>query len=157
MPARQAIDYTIQIARGLAAAHEKHIVHRDLKPDNVCVTRDDQLKILDFGLAKLTQRDTLPEGATALPTTPIASRYQPHIETTPGVVLGTLGYMAPEQVRGADADHRADLFALGAILYEMLTGRRAFRGDSAIETMTAILRDEPPEVADTGSARSRPG
>src|SRR5687768_12530615 len=129
LPARKAIEIGIQIARGLAAAHEKGIVHRDLKPENLFLTRDGRVKILDFGLARL-QRSDIGEAPTIL------------TGTEPGVVLGTVGYMAPEQVRGQPADHRADVFALGAVLYEMLTGRRAFQRDSAAETMTAILREE---------------
>jgi serine/threonine protein kinase len=137
---RRAIDHAVQIAHGLAAAHEKGIVHRDLKPENIFVTRDGRLKILDFGLAKLTHSD---EGsqATDLPTATAG--------TEPGVVLGTLGYMSPEQVRGRPADARADIFSFGAILYEMLAGQRAFRGDSAADTMSAILREEPPDISAT--------
>ena len=137
---RKATDYAVQIANGLAAAHEKGIVHRDLKPENVFVTSDGRVKILDFGLAKLTQ----PEGASAqhsnLPTA---------AGTEPGVVLGTLGYMAPEQVKGKPADPRSDIFSFGAILYEMLSGSRAFHRDTAAETMSAILREEPPDLSAT--------
>ncbi len=136
---RKAIDYALQMAHGLAAAHEKGIVHRDLKPENLFVTRDGRLKILDFGLAKLTRLETGRVPLTEVPTLTAG--------TEPGVVLGTVGYMSPEQVRGHAADHRSDIFAFGSILYEMLTGRRAFRGDSAIETMNAILKDEPPEIS----------
>ncbi|HSE63164.1 MAG TPA: protein kinase [Thermoanaerobaculia bacterium] len=138
---RRAIDFARQLAAGLAAAHEKGIVHRDLKPENVFVTSDERIKILDFGLAKLTQPDLPAVGQTSLPTSP---------GTEPGVVLGTVGYMSPEQVRGAPVDHRADVFSFGAILYEMLTGARAFRGDSAIETMNAILKEDPPEPVQSG-------
>src|SRR5215212_10272901 len=138
LPARKAIEIGIQIARGLAAAHERGIVHRDLKPENLFLTRDDRVKILDFGLAKLQASLDLADAPTVL------------TDTEPGVVLGTVGYMAPEQVRGQPVDHRADLFALGAVLYEMLTGRRAFQKDSAAETMSAILREEPPDLAETG-------
>jgi Tol biopolymer transport system component len=137
---RKAIDYSLQIAHGLAAAHEKGIVHRDLKPENLFITKDGRVKILDFGLAKLTH---LEEGsqATNLPTATAG--------TEPGVVLGTLGYMSPEQVRGRQADVRSDIFSFGAILYEMLSGKRAFHGDSAADTMSAILREDPPELSVT--------
>jgi hypothetical protein len=140
LSARKAIDYSIQIAHGLAAAHEKGIVHRDLKPENIFVTKDGRLKILDFGLAKLTQTEE-GGGATNLPTAAAG--------TEPGVVLGTLGYMAPEQVRGKPTDARSDIFSFGAILYEMLSGRRAFQGDSAADTMSAILKDDPPDLSVT--------
>jgi Tol biopolymer transport system component len=137
---RRAIDYAIQVAHGLAAAHEKGIVHRDLKPENLFVTKDGRLKILDFGLAKLTQPE---KGGphTNLPTETAG--------TEPGVVLGTLVYMSPEQVRGRAADARSDIFSFGAILYEMLTGKRAFHGDSAADTMSAILREDPPDLSST--------
>jgi Tol biopolymer transport system component len=138
IPPRRAIDYAVQIARGLAAAHEKGIVHRDLKPDNVFVTKDGRVKILDFGLAKLIE----PASGSQITSIPTETR-----GTEPGVVLGTLGYMSPEQVRGQAADARTDIFAFGAILYEMLSGRRAFRGDSAADTMSAILREDPPDLA----------
>jgi serine/threonine protein kinase len=137
---RRAIDYALQIAHGLAAAHEKGIVHRDLKPENLFVTKDGRLKILDFGLAKLTQ----PERGgpqTNLPTETAA--------TEPGVVLGTLGYMSPEQVRGRPADPRSDIFAFGAVLYEMLSGKRAFHRDTPADTMSAILREDPPDLSST--------
>ncbi len=134
---RKAIEYAVQIAQGLAAAHEKGIVHRDLKPENVFVTKDVRVKILDFGLAKLTET-AASANATNLPTA-----------TEPGVVMGTIGYMSPEQVKGKPADARGDIFALGAILYEMLAGQRAFRGDSPGETMAAILKEDPPDLSVT--------
>src|SRR6185436_2998166 len=125
---RKAVEIAIQIARGLAAAHERRIVHRDLKPENLFLTRDGRIKILDFGLAKLTAHGAgSPSELAAAPTLLSGG-------TEPGFVLGTAGYMSPEQVQGRPADHRADLFALGAVLYEMLAGRRAFRGSSAAET-----------------------
>ncbi len=141
LAARKAIDYAIQIAHGLAAAHEKGIVHRDLKPENLFVTRDGRVKVLDFGLAKLTQPEKSVSGLTELPTATAG--------TEPGVVLGTLGYMSPEQVRGRPADVRSDIFAFGAILYEMLSGRHAFRGESAADTMSAILTKELPDLSET--------
>jgi len=136
---RKVVDYAVQIAHGLAAAHEKGIVHRDLKPENLFVTRDGRVKILDFGLAKLTRPETEGVALTEIPTATAG--------TEPGVVLGTLGYISPEQVRGLPADARSDIFSFGAILYEMLSGRRAFRGETAADTMSAILREEPPELS----------
>ncbi|HMB81232.1 MAG TPA: serine/threonine-protein kinase, partial [Vicinamibacterales bacterium] len=116
IPLRKAIEWGGQLTRGLAAAHEKGIVHRDLKPENLFITRDGSLKILDFGIAKLMETAG-PSGATMTPTLQVG--------TTPGVVLGTVGYMSPEQVRGLPVDHRTDIFSVGAILYEMVSGRRA--------------------------------
>ena len=136
---RKAVEMGIQIASGLAAAHEKGIVHRDLKPENVFITRDGRVKILDFGLAAQMRSN-----AGSADSQTIAAG------TEPGVVLGTVGYMSPEQVRGTRVDHRTDIFALGAVLFEMLTGRRAFQRDTSAETMTAILKDDVPEIASTG-------
>jgi eukaryotic-like serine/threonine-protein kinase len=137
MPVRKAIESAEQIARGLAAAHDKGIVHRDLKPENIFVTRDGRVKILDFGLAKLTRPETTADAAT------LAS------QTEAGMVLGTVGYMSPEQVKGLTVDHRADLFNFGAILYEILSGNRAFHGETSIETMNAILKEDPPDLTVT--------
>lgn len=134
---RKAIDCGVQVARGLAAAHEKGIVHRDLKPENLFVTKDGRVKILDFGLAKLRQPQQGSEHSA-----PMTSG-----ETEPGIMMGTVGYMAPEQVRGQTADHRADVFAFGAILYEMLSGKRAFQKATSPETMTAILNEDPPGIS----------
>ena len=138
LPARKTIDYALQIAKGLAAAHGKGIVHRDLKPDNLFISKDGRVKILDFGLAKQTPTELFGDGPTGGPT--LAG-------TSPGVVLGTVGYMSPEQVRGQKADARSDIFALGAVLYEMLSGQRAFKRDTGPETLAAILKDEPPELS----------
>jgi Tol biopolymer transport system component len=138
LPARKAIEYAVQLAHGLAAAHQKGIVHRDLKPENVFIDSSGRVKILDFGLAKLTERDSPVSAMSVLPTKAP--------DTVPGVVMGTIGYMSPEQVRGQQADHRADIFALGTVLYEMLSGRRAFRRDTTIDTMTAILKEDPPDL-----------
>jgi TolB-like protein/Flp pilus assembly protein TadD len=134
----EATDLARQVARGLAAAHDKGVVHRDLKPDNVFVTRDGLAKILDFGLARVTEA---PSGSEDLTSAPTLERTAAH------VVLGTVGYMSPEQVRGRGVDPRSDLFSLGVLLYEMLTGQRAFSRDSVAESQAAILRDEPPPPA----------
>ena len=143
LPVRTAVDYAVQIAHGLAAAHEKGIVHRDLKPDNVFVTPDGRAKILDFGLAKLVDQEATGVVSSVLPTSPPG--------TSPGLVLGTTGYMSPEQVRGEPVDRRTDIFALGVVLYEMLTGRRAFSRETVPETMTAILREDVPDFHLSGS------
>ncbi|HVQ42526.1 MAG TPA: serine/threonine-protein kinase, partial [Vicinamibacterales bacterium] len=143
LPVRRAVDTAVQIARGLAAAHAKGLVHRDLKPENVFLVADGQVKILDFGLAKAAD----PGDSTATTT------HAPAM-TDPGTVLGTVGYMAPEQVRGHAVDARTDLFALGSVFYEMLTGQRAFRRDTAAETMTAILREDPPDLPQPQSAQA---
>ncbi len=142
LPPRKALEIAAQVAAGLAAAHARGIVHRDLKPDNLYLTRDGQVKILDFGLARQTDVHGSKSQLLAAPTQGPG--------TEPGAVLGTVGYMSPEQVRGETADHRSDLFALGVVLYEMLTGRRAFAHGSAVETMSAILREEPPEIETLG-------
>ena len=135
LPLRKAIDYGVQIARGLAAAHEKGIVHRDLKPDNLFVTKEGRVKILDFGLAKLVQpKDSVMNVAPTI--------------TMPGVAMGTIGYMSPEQVRGLATDHRTDIFAFGAILYEMVMGKRTFDKPTSADTMSAILNEEPAPISE---------
>ncbi len=140
LPVRKTIDYGVQIAHGLAAAHDKGIVHRDLKPENLFVTKEGRVKILDFGLAKLKQQPDSGEGLDG-----IAPTQTKHTE--PGVVMGTAGYMSPEQVRGKTVDHRTDIFAFGAILYEVLTGKRAFHRSTSAETMTAILNEDPRSIS----------
>jgi eukaryotic-like serine/threonine-protein kinase len=139
IPVRKALDYALQTAQGLAAAHGKGIIHRDLKPENLFVTKDGRLKILDFGLAKLTQSE--PSGPGSLTTVTHG--------TEAGIVLGTVGYMSPEQVRGQPLDARSDIFSFGAMFYEMLSGKRAFHGDTAADTMSAILKEEPAELSAT--------
>ncbi len=142
---RKAVDYGVQIARGLAAAHEKGIVHRDLKPENLFLTRDGLVKILDFGIAKLGRAGEERAGTDV----ETASR----TGTSPGTMLGTVGYMSPEQVRGLPTDHRSDLFSFGAVLFEMLSGRRAFKGTTAADTLSAILREDPTEALGTGATQ----
>jgi Tol biopolymer transport system component len=139
LPPRKALEYSVQVAHGLAAAHDKGIVHRDLKPENVFITRDDRVKILDFGLAKPMEFGT--SAATIANT----------LGTASGTIMGTVGYMAPEQVRGHATDHRSDIFAFGVVLYEMVTGRRAFSGDTPADTISAILNADVPEIENTGT------
>jgi len=146
-PPRKAIEWAGQLARGLAAAHERGLVHRDLKPSNVFITRSGRVKILDFGLAKPVPGLTGAGDATEMPTA---------VATEPGAILGTVGYMAPEQVRGEPTDARSDLFAFGCVLYEMLAGRRAFARETGAETMTAILREDPPELVGSATAQVPP-
>src|SRR5262249_24692526 len=139
LPVRKALEYAQQITRGLAAAHEKGVVHRDLKPENLFITKDGRVKILDFGLAKLKP----PQIDAADSQAPTQKKI-----TDPGTVMGTVGYMSPEQVRGQEADTRADIFSFGMILYEMLSGKRAFNGASVADVMSAILKEEPPELGE---------
>lgn len=144
IPLRKVTEYAQQIVSGLSAAHEKGIVHRDLKPENLFITKDDRVKILDFGLAKLSDRSASAGGSAAS-----EDATRAHVKTNPGVVMGTVGYMSPEQVRGQMTDHRSDIFSFGLILYEMITGRRAFQEESLAETMSAIVKDEPPEMTES--------
>src|SRR5512143_3903071 len=134
LPPRKAADVACQAAQGLAAAHEMGIVHRDLKPENLFLTKDGRVKVLDFGLAKLARPEVL---------APIGEKPTSVAHTETGAILGTVGYMSPEQVRGEATDHRSDLFALGSILYELLTGRRPFHGPTYVDTLHAILNEEP--------------
>src|ERR1051326_6797731 len=128
---RKTIDIAVQIASGLAAAHDAGIIHRDLKPGNILLTHDGRAKILDFGLAKVTA-----------PRISATSDETLTVRTEPGIVMGTVGYMSPEQIRGLELDARSDIFSLGAILYEMLTGGRAFQGPSSVDIMSAILKED---------------
>ena len=138
---RKVVEYSLQICKGLAAAHDKAIIHRDLKPDNIFITQDDRVKVLDFGLAKQVSVAATNEGLTATLGVP----------TTPGTVMGTVGYMSPEQVRSEQIDYRSDIFRFGAVLYEMMSGKRAFHGESSVETMNAILKEDAPEILVSGT------
>jgi eukaryotic-like serine/threonine-protein kinase len=151
LPVRKAIELAVQFANGLAAAHDRGIVHRDLKPENVFVTKTGQVKILDFGLAKLLSSEAAAPGAADQTATHIGADH-----TGAGQILGTAGYMSPEQVRGDAVDHRADIFAFGSILYEMLCGQRAFKRNTSAETMTAILNDDPQDFPSRSSAAAIP-
>jgi eukaryotic-like serine/threonine-protein kinase len=139
LPSHKCLEYALQIVKGLATAHEKGIVHRDLKPENIFITRDGRVKLLDFGLAKLIEPSSDSESRPDAPTR--------KIQTNSRTIMGTIGYMSPEQVRGRVVDHRSDIFSFGAVFYEMLSGKRAFQGESDVETLSAILKDDPPEFS----------
>src|ERR1039458_5686152 len=143
LPVKKAIDYALQIIRGLVAAHDRGIFHRDLKPENIFVTRTGQVKILDFGLAKLAMPES--EGAGGLSTTLTIET-----ATADAVLLGTMGYMSPEQLRGQSGDARSDLFSFGVVFYEMLSGRKAFHGKTSADTISAILKEDPPGLMTMG-------
>ena len=136
LPVRLTADYSLQIVQGLITAHDRRIIHRDLKPENLFVTSEGRIKILDFGVAKL-QSTPEEDGRSVEDLTTV---------TKSGAIVGTVAYMSPEQLRGKAVDHRSDIFSVGAILYEMLTGRRAFRGETEVDTITAVLREDPPEI-----------
>ncbi|HXK10498.1 MAG TPA: protein kinase [Vicinamibacteria bacterium] len=143
LPTRKALEIALEIAHGLGAAHDKGVVHRDLKPENVFLLETGQVKVLDFGLARMDPVQG-PGGDVATVS----------LSTEPGRVMGTVGYMAPEQVRGKAVDARADIFAFGAVLHEMLTGKRAFRGESPVETLNAILKEDPPSLSESAKTVS---
>jgi eukaryotic-like serine/threonine-protein kinase len=158
IPARKAVELLVQIADGLAAAHEKGVIHRDLKPENIFITRDGRVRILDFGLAKLRPQNGRGERVEAASATASGDALTSPgtTSTTPGMVLGTVGYMSPEQVRGKEVDARSDIFSFGAVAYEIISGKQAFHGESSVETMNAILKEEPPEL-DTQKLHVSPG
>lgn len=146
LPLRKVLDYAAQLGDGLAAAHDRGIVHRDLKPENIFITREGRVKILDFGIAKPAA--PAPVGTSAVT---VAG------DTSPGIVVGTAAYMSPEQIRAEHVDHRSDLFSLGVVVFEMVTGKRPFEGRSAFETMNAILTTEPPSLDDGSGQHLSPG